>query len=332
MQKCKHRPLDNGTPWGALRLVPLGHFHAFMALAVEWQLLAPTCDSLKNVLQPACMMSGRLRKSLYDYHFVFLTLLLWKLGSNRWHCGSFKVDQKSAIPYWYWDNNSTPAMIRFIAMHSSKQHTATPATPSPDESSTFKKPGHNLCAGSSTWLNGSHCGQRSSNSNRQPREVTPNGAAMHQISVGCKRPGAFPSSSLSGIQVLGSQPNLLSSQIQQVFWCRQVTYLFFQPEGGKCNSPKTLLTCDKSLTSHIKSIFILLLLNYINWRPFWSVPMLRVGGACAKVGIQRPLVMHAATKRQSPEASPSFKRRQQINDLGCWWLFNTSERLLSWIN
>lgn len=187
MQKCKHRPLDNGTPWGALRLVPLGHFHAFMALAVEWQLLAPTCDSLKNVLQPACMMSGRLRKSLYDYHFVFLTLLLWKLGSNRWHCGSFKVDQKSAIPYWYWDNNSTPAMIRFIAMHSSKQHTATPAaaTPSPDESSTFKKPGHNLCAGSSTWLNGSHCGQRSSNSNRQPREVTPNGAAMHQISVGC---------------------------------------------------------------------------------------------------------------------------------------------------
>lgn len=134
----------------------------------------------------------------------------------------------------------------------------------------------------------------------------------------CKRPGAFPSSSLSGIQVLGSQPNLLSSQIQQVFWCRQVTYLFFQPEGGKCNSPKTLLTCDKSLTSHIKSIFILLHQNYINWRPFWSVPMLRVGGACAKVGIQRPLVMHAATKRQSPEPSPSFKRRQQIDDLGCW--------------
>ena len=102
-QKCKHRPLDNGTPWGALRLVPLGHFHAFMALAVEWQLFAPTCDSLKNVLQPACMMSGRLRKSLYDYHFVLLTLLLWKLGSNRWLCGSFKVDQKSAIPCWYWD-------------------------------------------------------------------------------------------------------------------------------------------------------------------------------------------------------------------------------------
>lgn len=92
IQKCKHRPLDNGTPWGALRLVPLGHFHAFMALAVEWQLFAPTCDSLKNVLQPACMMSGRLRKSLYDLSLCipdfalmktrFKPLTLWKFQSR----------------------------------------------------------------------------------------------------------------------------------------------------------------------------------------------------------------------------------------------------------
>jgi hypothetical protein len=27
---------------GTWRLVPVGHFHGFMALAVEWQLFAPT--------------------------------------------------------------------------------------------------------------------------------------------------------------------------------------------------------------------------------------------------------------------------------------------------
>ena len=100
-------------------------------------------------------------------------LTLWKFQSRPEVCHTLLVLRQTTVRL---------RMIRLIEMHSSKQYTNIP---SPDESSTFKKPGHNSCARSSTWLNGSHCGQRSSNSNSQPREVTPNGVTMHQISVGC---------------------------------------------------------------------------------------------------------------------------------------------------
>ena len=185
------------------------------------------------------------KKSLYDHHFVlcipdcglmktrFKPLTLWKFQSRPEVCYTLLVLRQTTVRL---------RMIRLIEMHSSKQYTDIP---SPDKSSTFKKPGHNSCARSSTWLNGSHCGQRSSNSNSQPREVTPNGVAMHQIPVGCVEKKHISESELQFVRNPRS--------IERLFPCRQVTYLFFLPEGGKCNSPKTFTPCDKPLTSHIKS-------------------------------------------------------------------------------